>query len=197
MENSNYIAKKDYGNVAVVENKSYQWAVIDNRGNFIVPFGKYGWIDGFDSGLARVRTATNAERARESASLFFNLPANRVGVVCKEQPNPANVKWGIINESGEEALPVVYDNIWNFLGKNRHSTRVEKGGYEKEVFFSDLNPSLSVHANDSQEEYYDDDYPYDEPGWGSYDEYGGYNGYDDYTIDSAFDGDPEATWNID
>jgi len=37
----------------------------------------------------------------------------------------------------------------------------------------------------------------DEPGWGSYEEYGGYNGYDDFTINSAFDGDPEATWNID
>ena len=31
----------------------------------------------------------------------------------------------------------------------------------------------------------------------SYTEYGGYNGYDDNTIDSAFEGMPEATWNID
>ena len=27
--------------------------------------------------------------------------------------------------------------------------------------------------------------------------YGGYNGYDDDTIDSAFEGNPELTWNID
>ncbi|WP_288372429.1 hypothetical protein [uncultured Algoriphagus sp.] len=27
--------------------------------------------------------------------------------------------------------------------------------------------------------------------------YGGYNGFDDFTIDEAFDGDPEATWNVD
>ena len=31
----------------------------------------------------------------------------------------------------------------------------------------------------------------------SYSRYGGYNGYDDDTIDSAFEGDPDATWNID
>lgn len=31
----------------------------------------------------------------------------------------------------------------------------------------------------------------------SYEEYGGYNGYDDDTIDDAFDGFPEATWNVD
>lgn len=31
----------------------------------------------------------------------------------------------------------------------------------------------------------------------SYSQYGGYNGYDDDTINSAFEGDPEATWNVD
>lgn len=31
----------------------------------------------------------------------------------------------------------------------------------------------------------------------SYSKYNGYNGYDDDTIDSAFEGDPEATWNCD
>lgn len=31
----------------------------------------------------------------------------------------------------------------------------------------------------------------------SYEEYGGYNGYDDDTIDYGFDGFPEATWNVD
>ena len=38
--------------------------------------------------------------------------------------------------------------------------------------------------------YFDvDDYPYEK--------YHGYNGYDDETIDTAFDGYPEATWNVD
>lgn len=31
----------------------------------------------------------------------------------------------------------------------------------------------------------------------SYEKYGGYNGYDDDTIDSAFEGDPSNTWNVD
>ncbi len=30
-----------------------------------------------------------------------------------------------------------------------------------------------------------------------YEKYNGYNGYDDDTIDEAFDGYPEATWNVD
>jgi hypothetical protein len=35
------------------------------------------------------------------------------------------------------------------------------------------------------------------PGMHSYEEYGGYNGFDDFTINEAFDGDPELTWNVD
>lgn len=30
-----------------------------------------------------------------------------------------------------------------------------------------------------------------------YEKYGGYNGYDDDTIDNAFEGDPMNTWNVD
>ena len=36
----------------------------------------------------------------------------------------------------------------------------------------------------------------DESGWGSCEKYGGYNDFDDFTIDVAFDGDPKATWNV-
>lgn len=44
----------------------------------------------------------------------------------------------------------------------------------------------------------DYDYSYDSYDDGpSYSKYGGYNGYDDNTIDSAFEGMPGATWNID
>jgi hypothetical protein len=32
---------------------------------------------------------------------------------------------------------------------------------------------------------------------GSNSQYGGYNDWDDDTINSAFDGDPSATWNVD
>ena len=39
----------------------------------------------------------------------------------------------------------------------------------------------------------DDEYD-DKP---SYSQYGGYNDFDDDTINSAFEGDPEATWNVD
>ena len=44
------------GNVSVVQNNKREFAVIDNNGNEVVPFGKYKWIDRFDSGLCRVHS---------------------------------------------------------------------------------------------------------------------------------------------
>ena len=56
-------------------------------------------------------------------------------------------------------------------------------------------PSNFKSKNGLMDELYDD-CSYHEGGR-SYEEYGGYNGYDDDTIDDAFDGFPEATWNVD
>ena len=47
-----YKSYKEYGNVIVAQRSDYLWGVLDHEGNEIVPFGKYGWIDGFDQGLA-------------------------------------------------------------------------------------------------------------------------------------------------
>lgn len=52
---------------------------------------------------------------------------------------------------------------------------------------------------EEEEDYdnYEDDYnPYDDYGT-SGEKYGWYNGYSDDVIDDAFEGDPEATWNVD
>ena len=47
---------KAYNNIFVVRNKNYEWVVLNINGFEIVPFGKYEWIDAFDSGLCRVRS---------------------------------------------------------------------------------------------------------------------------------------------
>ena len=75
-------------------------------------------------------------------------------------------KWGIINKRGEEVLPVEYDNIWNFLGKGRFSTKVVMDGESHEVFFHDLNPSLPVRGQRSSSRSYDGDYDYND-NWGN------------------------------
>ena len=61
------------------------------------------------------------------------------------------------------------------------------------VLLSDSIEKPKSHSNYTDYRY-DDEYDDDE---GPYSKYGGYNGWDDNTIDEAFDGNPELTWNID
>jgi hypothetical protein len=157
-----------------VQNKKYQYGVINIYGEEIVPFGKYDWIDGFDNGVARVKK----------------------GKMSNGYINNDN-KWGLINEEGEEILQVEYDDIWSFYGKNRKSTKIIKNGCAKDIFFKTINSKTkNKHQN-----YYSDDYEENYYNH-TYDEYAGsyaqdIMGYSDDIINDAFEGDPDAYWNID
>ena len=167
--------EKHFGEITVVQLNDGKWGIVNSENNEIVPFGKYDWIDSFDQGLARVK----------------------VGNQSNAIDNNGN-KWGIINEAGEEVLPVEYDNIWNFCGKGRYSTKVVQGGNEFEVYFHDLNPDLPVRGIQQFEENSDE-----EDSYGShFGEYAGsyaqdVAGYSDDVINDAFEGDSDAYWNID
>jgi len=95
-----------YGRVKVVQREDFKWGVTDLFGNVIVPFGKYDWIDRFDSssGFARIKE-------EQIPSPF----------------RPRRSKWGLINTQGEEVVPVEYDGIWKFDDANGDSFMLEKG----------------------------------------------------------------------
>lgn len=150
-----------YGEVKVIQNSRYKWGVEDLLGNIIVPYGKYEWIDGFDQGLARVRTMGRTTNTKNISALFsFSDDSDNVEVttdgdeilekVLEERNKRPETfaKWGIINENGEEVLPVEYDEIWKFFGKNRSSTKVVKDGVAREVYFYELNPKLHHHIGE-------------------------------------------------
>ena len=203
------ITEKTYGEVTVVERSDYKWGVIDKNGNEIVPFGKYGWIDGFDEGLARVRTPKELGYTKNTIAII-----NEKGIITDQQEiadtiskdkkeNPERyAKWGIINEKGEEVLPCEYDEVWNFVGKNRYSTRVVKNGVANEVYFHDLNPALPDRKVKKQMKDYEEE---DENYWNERETYEEYNGtyvqdvmgWSDQDIDDVLDGEPDAYWNID
>lgn len=140
--------QKRFGKVIVVQHPDYKWGVINTDGNIIVPFGKYGWIDGFDSGLARVRSHGHSGRVGNTIMIIKDLETcdvvkgeDNIQLFHDENKvlNPDKyAKWGIINERGDEVLPVEYDDVWNFFGKKRTSTKVVKNGVELEVYFQDL-----------------------------------------------------------
>lgn len=157
-----------------VQSLDYKRGVINTEGEIIVPFGVYQWIDGFDSGLARVKGMDD--------------------------------KWGIINKTGKVVLPVVFDEVWNFYDKRRKNTYVSKGGVGKNITFEDLlngvyERTTSLEFEDKRDEpMYHKDIDYQERQ--HYEEYAGtyaqdVMGFSDEQIDDAFDGDPDAYWNID
>lgn len=199
------ISEKTYGDVKVVKNGSYQYGVTNLDGKIIVPFGKYAWIDGFERGLARVH---GEGQIRYCGNVIITIAANGEVATDKERIRQLNEeefkahperfsKWGIINEKGEEVLPLEYEEIWNFVGKDFDSIIVKKSGITRKVYFHDLNPELQkrVRSRQSYSRNYDD--------YGThYGEYAGsyaqdVMGYSDDVINDAFDGDPDAYWNID
>lgn len=158
--------EKRYKDVIVVQHSDYKWGVIDTNGNIIVPFGKYGWIDGFDSGLARVRSHGHSGRVGNELLIIkdfdnWDVVEGKDNIQRYHDEDRLNnpqkyAKWGIINKEGEEVLPVEYDDIWNFLGKGRLSTKVVKNGAESDVYFHDLNPSLPIRGTRTDTSYHDD-----------------------------------------
>ena len=199
-----------YDTVKVIELKDGSYGVMKN-GEFVVPFGLYAWIDRFDNGLARVRTKGRTTYTKNTLAIFdFDSDTviegqdnikKAVENDLKEHPEQF-AKWGIIDEDGKEVLPVIYDEVWNFYGKGRKSTKAEKNGITKEVYFSQLksNSRRADSKDEDLDEEYDDNYESD---YGThYGEYAGtyaqdVAGYSDDVINDAFDGDPDAYWNID
>lgn len=164
------VAKNGNEILLTIQRKDYSYGVINLHGEEIVPFGKYKWIDGFEKGLARVKNGKVSNGHVEN-----------------------DAKWGIINEQGIEIFPTKYDNIWNFYGKSYDSIIIEEGEVRKYISFDSLFENewnMDVYFNDLCEEKQ------------TYNEYNGsyaqdVMGYSDQTIGDAFEGDPDAYWNID
>ena len=112
--------------------------------------------------------------------------------------------WGLINKEGEVVLPIQYDEIWKFEGKHRATTNVVLDGETIEIRLCDYSDEAPVPyweepRHYSRDRHYD---PYPYSGSDCEDEYAGtyahdVAGFSDEDIDTIFDGEPDAYWNID
>lgn len=170
-------------NAITLRSMSKGYAVIDFNGNFLIPFGVYNYIDGFDRGFARIKICKTTNGLIDSDS-----------------------RWGIISDTGKTVLQPIYKSIWNFYNKARGYTNV----------VAEDNTSYEFHFNDGTlkesgfqakieaaiQKGLDDYHSLQKYRESTYEEYNGsyaqdVMGYSDQDIDDAFDGDPEAYWNID
>ena len=160
-------------------NKDYKWGVINTSGEEIVSLGTYDLIDGFDRGYARVKTG-------------------KAPSYIKDNDN----KWGLIDENGKVVLPIKYKDIWKFYGKPQYSSIVLVKEDNTRTILKDFLMAKS-HTEDTSEYgrscglSYENDY-----GNEHYEDFAGtyaqdVAGYNDEDIYDAFDGDPDAYWNID
>lgn len=160
-------------------NKAHKWGVVNTAGEEIVPLGTYDLIDGFDRGYARVKIGKSPSYIENSGN-----------------------KWGLIDESGNVVLPIKYKEIWNFYGKSQYSNIVlvkedNTRTILKDFLMSKRNAEDTTEYGCSGDPWYENDY-----GGEHYDKFSGtyaqdVAGYSDEDIYDAFDGDPDAYWNID
>ena len=166
------ISKNSRNILLTIQNKNREYGVINIYGEEIIPFGKYDYIDVFDRGYARVKIGKASSNIKDNSN-----------------------KWGIIDEDGEEILPVKYDKVWNFVGKEYDSVIVEKG-QNQELIYINFGSNSQTDCLDYNNDCFDDEETH------HYGEYAGsyaqdVMGYSDNTINDAFDGEPDAYWNID
>lgn len=150
MKESNYRQTKHPINseMIVVQDNDYKWGVIDDEGNIVVPFGKYAWIDGFQNGLAKVISHNDTSSPNHICTL--NLESGEID----ETKVAAQ---GIINERGEEVLPLEY-SVWKFYGKDFPTIKTFKDGIEHTQYYGSLNPDFAYDNNDKDDDYYDNSY---------------------------------------
>lgn len=95
-----------------------------------------------------------------------------------------NEKYGVLDVLGKEYIPCIYDNLYS---KQNGAFVVIQNGKEETI--TDKSSQSDIHIP----------YDYFHP---TYERYGGsyaqdVEGYSDDDIDTIFDGDPSAYWNID
>ena len=155
-----------------VQKKEGEYGVVNLDGDEVIPFGKYDYIGGFDKGFARVKIGKRSSGYVDNGNL-----------------------WGVINEDGVEVIPLIYEKVWPIYGKKYDVIVVEDSKSRKRIPFTSLisESSDSDWNTDSYDSYKDEQ---------TYNEYNGsyaqdVMGYSDQTIGDAFEGDPDAYWNID
>ena len=155
----------------VWRNDSYyvvsEYGLLDENGNEILPV-RYSFIGNFKDGLALVCLSEEYDWDEEGR---------------------AKERWGIIDSKGKFIKECKY--TWEEVYGETDENNDNKEFQAPSVVLSDtVECDDYLYYGSYERDTYDDDNS-------GYRKYGGYNGYDDNTIDEAFEGDPSLTWNND
>lgn len=131
----------------------------------------------------------------ESIELFVNYLRIKINETIDEE------YYGDMNTDLYEYASILFKNRPPHKIADDNSKLIEFDTYLQWRYFAIeqiVNEYPNIFPEEDDDE--DNDYDYNEIGNNldsKYEKYGGYNGYDDETIDEAFEGDPSNTWNVD
>lgn len=114
------------------------WGAINSSGNWVIPYGKYTWIDGYDKGFVRARIGTITNGQIEN-----------------------DAKWSLITDGGFTVYSDCYD-ILPFYKRGNDYTEIlkERNGLWEKVYFENAIDFLKGLAKPKPD--YD---PYDNRKW--------------------------------
>ena len=176
----------------------YKWGLLDSRGNIVLEclFANTAVSDdkelftlkSYDSGYCVVDRNGNKIVQNGEYNIIDGYTRGYARV-------KKGKKWGIIDADGNIVLPIEYDEVWSFHNKPElNFTRVKKNGYMRFYFATGklIDEKLNYTRQYNIGDYRD----------GHYGEFAGtyaqdVAGYSDDVINDAFDGEPDAYWNID
>ena len=177
----------------------YKWGLLDSKGNIVFEClfaniavsddKKLFTLKSYDSGYCVVDRNGNIIVQYGEYSIIDGY-TNGYARVKKGK------KWGIIDADGNIVLPIEYDEVWSFHNKPElNSTRVKKNGYKMSFYFA--TGKLIEEKVDHTRQYNIGDICD-----GHYGDFAGtyaqdVAGFSDDVINDAFDGKPDAYWNID
>lgn len=175
----------------VAQNKQLEFGVINIKNEVVVPFGKYEWIDGYSWGFARFKSKTE----------FIENGENPTTLELKnDQLTPITPLWGLLDKQGRESTER-WQEITKFYGVNRRKTsaisREGASGYIKFGVNDAHQPIYKFHLSRKYS-------PAGPNPWHEMNTWGEYEGtwaqemegFSDWDIDNALDGEADAIWNI-
>ena len=178
----------------------YKWGLLDSRGNIVLEclFANIAVSDdkelftlkSYDSGYCVVDRNGNKIVQYGEYNIIDGYTRGYARV-------KKGKKWGIIDADGNVILPIEYDEIWYFYNKPKlNSTRVKKNGHNG-LRFNFATGKLNEAKFDHPRHYNTKD-----NSCSHYGEFAGsyaqdVAGYSDDVLNDAFDGEPDAYWNID
>lgn len=121
----------------------------------------------------------------------------------KTLPTPTPMRLGCFTLNGMEAWVSNMSPNKNYIKEAYKFIGLGNIIEESKFNFSEKAKAAATKKaeklNQLNDEIYEDQHPSNNPDYydTSYEKYGGYNDFDDDTIDTAFEGDPSATWNVD